>query len=517
MKRNHLVALLVSLSVILIGGLILAGCGTNPSGGGGSTTPFVADIYVSSVNGSDETGDGSLNKPFKTIQKGLDSATSTKEVVGVEAGTYKERLSWPSTTYITLKGVSNSSAILDAENTGRAITLPSKISQQLITIESLTIMNGSTTEYGAGIILSEDYIVLNLKDLVIKNNASTGGGTQGGGIYSSLPNSLLILQNCTFTGNRAEYGGAIFSSSPFIMINCLVKNNSAEGGSANGGGIYFSSPANPYFYGTTIEGNTSSSNAGGILGDTCPATFEYCTIINNSAAGYGAGARFDGAGVVVKFEACLIKGNSSTAGHGGGIYSSAGSSIDIERCVIMNNAAASNSSGGGVCFNSLASAEIVNCIFSGNSAYDGGGIYFDSGGTNEVNIVNSTFVTNEAFHNGSSLYCVNGNEAEILNCIFYGNKDGSIKDLYVATSGTADMSYSRYTAGSTGGTGTITGTANTTEAPSFAVYPTNVALLGPTAITRGGTTEGDVPDKDIYGITRHKPDYVSMGAIEFQD
>lgn len=66
--------------------LLAAACGGGGDGGSGAVTPLPG-IYVHAANGSDLTGDGSPEHPFKTIKRGSQGA-GFGDVVRVGPGTY---------------------------------------------------------------------------------------------------------------------------------------------------------------------------------------------------------------------------------------------------------------------------------------------------------------------------------------------------------------------------------------------------------------------------------------------
>ena len=71
---------------------------------------------------------------------------------------------------------------------------------------------------------------INSTNVVFYNITFTNGNTRGNG---GAINGACIAVNCTFTGNTAEYGGAIALGS---AINCTFTNNTAEYGGAKAQG-----------------------------------------------------------------------------------------------------------------------------------------------------------------------------------------------------------------------------------------------------------------------------------------
>lgn len=65
-------------------------------------------------------------------------------------------------------------------------------------------------------------LTLTITDSRFTNNSSL---TQGGAIYSS---STLILDNCTFTGNKAVSGGGVYCSGDLTITDCQFSGNQIE-------------------------------------------------------------------------------------------------------------------------------------------------------------------------------------------------------------------------------------------------------------------------------------------------
>lgn len=535
MKMYHFVLILASLVLVSLG--FMAGCGNPTGGGGGGGTPFSADIYVSTT-GSDEppNGDGSLAKPYRTIQKGLNEA-GTGEVVGVLAGLYVEAVKWP-VTYegITLRGISRDTAILSGEAGQRCISIEGIAFPQMITIENMTIRNGYANGNGGGISLQEHNITMHLRnvkllenrtdsngaglymrysddkviiqDSIFSGNRVTTNSPYGGGIYQAL-GSLLIIDDTEFSSNYGGNGGGdIFSSGILEVSNCNIHDNSAFD---YGGALYFASGAVPHIINSTIEGNDvpNAGNGGGIYSEGVVATIEGCTFRGNHSFASGGGVKVDGGnGNTTFFNKCRFYDNHAQSG--GAI--SANNMIDLEKCLYVNNTA-ETSNGGALYLTASGSAEIVNCIFKSNKANsEGGGIYANGWG-NEIEIYNCTFVTNEAGGAGSAMEIVNGNGVSINNSIFWFNKKGGGMYEIDSGGGSYDISYCNYESGAI--TGSSTGSHDTFTAPTFESYPNDLHLANDctTEVTQGGTSAG-APSDDYDDVTRTSGNGYSMGAYE---
>ena len=190
-------------------------------------------LYVA-ITGNDESGDGSYDNPFRTIQYAVDVSMHEDTVI-VENGTYFENVS------ITAKNIvlasnhlfSNDyadivSTIIDGGSAGRNIFLYFCWGDMVV--DGFTIRNGNASS-GAGILSS-------LSDNIIRNNIITqnfSSGIGGGGIYVIHSNSI-ITEN-VITGNFAHYyGGGIGLSGG---AGHAIRNNTLTGNYAEykGGGL----------------------------------------------------------------------------------------------------------------------------------------------------------------------------------------------------------------------------------------------------------------------------------------
>ena len=110
-----------------------------------------------------------------------------------------------------------------------------------------------------------------LKNINFKNGFAVNGG---GCIYNE--GDSLIIENCTFENNQADYGGTIYNEGDINIINCnFIKNNGS-------GGIVLSK---------------------GIM------NFSNCNFENNHVDNHGL---FRGADGFSTFENCKFKGNYIT-------------------------------------------------------------------------------------------------------------------------------------------------------------------------------------------------------------
>lgn len=315
-------------------------CGTD--GGGesdGKRSFYVSSNFGSSVPDGNDTYDGSMAKPFATVQKAVDtiaaSGDTTKKytiyVDGTVEPTYADtdlsdetfisiKGTTPSNLDLTIKGLSAvSKAVLNAKqntgNGGRVLT--SKDTS--LTLENLKITGGKVNDCGGIYIISGN---LTLKNCVVTKNESSNCG---GGIHFDGEN--LIVENSEISENKGDSGGicvAASSAKTKIKDSDIIKNSARSGG----GGL-------------------------DLVGES---TIEYCNITDNKA-------------------------EFSTGGGGGLILAFNNKSCKIIKSVIKNNTAGEN--GGGIYINGgTLSLESGAAIRENTAETDGGGIYIRNGSLN---------------------------------------------------------------------------------------------------------------------------------------
>ncbi|MDD5287824.1 MAG: DUF2341 domain-containing protein [Dehalococcoidales bacterium] len=170
---------------------------------------------------------------------------------------------------------------------------------------------------------------------------------------------------------------------------------------------------------TTIDGNQSGSCVKFTSGGTNSAVLDGFTLTNGS--GYALDESFAPVGGGIYNECsptvtnCIFSGNSAEVG--GGMYS-ASSSPTVTNCTFSNNSAINN--GGGM-YNVASSPVVTNCIFSGNSAEVGGGIYNER---SSPAVTNCTFSGNTSGQSGGGMYNIVDSSPTVTNCNFSGNSAG---------------------------------------------------------------------------------------------
>ena len=226
--------------------------------------------------------------------------------------------------------------------------------------------------------------------------------------FDSSAASNISFDGCTFSGFTQDgtiNGGPIYVKGTGAVVltfnDCTFSGNSCNTGGA------------AYFY-----------NSNAIISITD------CTFSGNSSASHGGAIR------ARAFDSLSISGGSfdsnmstNSGVKGGAIYVDGGTTVTIDGTTFSNNIGGTwdvtspSGRGGALLFVSSAAVTVKNATFSGNKASNGGAIHTEKGSS--VYIVNSTFTGNNAT-NGASIRSegADGSLATIIifNSLFSGNK-----------------------------------------------------------------------------------------------
>ncbi len=234
---------------------------------------------------------------------------------------------------LTINGPGADVLAISGNNTSRVIQISS--GNFTVTITGLTIRDGfvSASVAEGGGINNQSTGTVTLNSCYILNNLVNGTGSSGltarGGGINNRPgsNGRMILNNCLVQGNitRAttsvviSTGGGIlnvsFGSQPshLEVYNCLITGNSAStthaGANCWGGGLATNGNNSTTIVNSTISGNSSLDNGGGIYGGGISLNF--VTITGNTASASGGG--FAG-GAITASKNSILAGNSASSG-----------------------------------------------------------------------------------------------------------------------------------------------------------------------------------------------------------
>ena len=252
------------------------------------------------------------------------------------------------------------------------------------TFKNLNIINGYSTDSGAGIYLvGDNSTIINCN---FTNNTVPGSNQDGGAVY--LNGDKSFISNCTFENNTASRnGGAIWTSS----TNGKIYNSTFISNSAESAGAIWCQGNNHNIVNCSFDKNQASSSAGAlaISNGGANSIVQECTFTNNTAINTG------GAIYVWMVPVQILNSNfvNNSAKDSGAIYlnmNNIRSGSTISDSYFISNVATTGN--GGACI--IRGVTVTRCVFDGNIAgQHAGAIYHDYW---EGNIYYCNFTKNHA-------------------------------------------------------------------------------------------------------------------------
>ncbi|MGK0185789.1 MAG: hypothetical protein ACI9R3_001570 [Verrucomicrobiales bacterium] len=115
------------------------------------------------------------------------------------------------------------SVIRDNQGTGDNGAIFNEFKAELLTVERCSFLRNSLTPGGAGAAIASQGL-FSVTDSLFEENSA---GIEGGAL--AIRGKGGHLERCTFSGNHASSGGAIFNRSPLEIVNCTFSGNTASG------------------------------------------------------------------------------------------------------------------------------------------------------------------------------------------------------------------------------------------------------------------------------------------------
>ena len=267
------------------------------------------NILHVSTTGNDESGDGSVNNPYLTIQKGIDEASSMD-------------------TVLVLNGIWQGGVTIDNKQ--------------------ITLMGESMTDTKLNIAVTEPNItIVNNSDTVrVENLKIKRGNAELGGSALNVSNSLVVAKNLDLSNNIGLHGGAIrLSQSEMFLKDSRVYLNSCD---SLGGAIYVEN-SKLEVSGLVLSNNSAHLGGAVYLDLTSTVSVHNSEFLNNGAAWGGAIATV-GSGQLDVSTSTFLQNSSSqgnpnsdpdfpTYGGGGAIYQEYADSLKITECYFATNTA----------------------------------------------------------------------------------------------------------------------------------------------------------------------------------
>lgn len=293
--------------------------------------------------------------------------------------------------YLSIAGPGREALEIDASNVSNAFTINdsfvTSISGMTITSGAVVvsgsdffslidseISNNVTSGVGGGLSLIDSAYFSVIDSTISNNSAYSGGG------ISILSSPGGEIQGSTISGNRTTGSGSIANGGGinFVTFQATAGNdslliesstiaNNSTGRRGNGGGI------NTY----SVLGSNRTSNL----------KISYSRVTNNSSGNAGGGINLVSYDSRNQINTTTISGNS-TLNDGGGLYQRPGSYLTIDQATFSNNSA---DYGGGINGEHM---RIHNSTLSNNSASFGSAILILDDTPENTEISNSTVTQN---------------------------------------------------------------------------------------------------------------------------
>jgi len=405
----------------------------------GCSDVYCGPVWHVATDGNDETGDGSTDYPFATIQNAIDWSGQGDTVL-VTDGTYT--------------GDGNR----DIDPLGKQIVIMSENGPDYTTIDCEA--DSLDPHRGYHIHSGEDTTTI-IDGFTIQNGyapSNEWGRKMGGGI--SCDSSGVKLQDCVIKWNYGnEYGGRRFgaglhfaptqeSETGLVVTDCSFMENYGLALSVTNSGAFPARLTDCVFTGNTVGGVANYhyseiemvrceflANLGdGFLAENNIDLYcDSCVFYGNSGAGvhipladdYHAGINLSG---------CLFESN-----HNGGLIlgidNLCGSYASISDCTFLNN---TGLLGGGISGHEYIWAEYVSvtdCLFERNTAVKGGGVYLRVGSEEPLLFSRCVFKGNSA-DSGAAIYVVETSHASVRfeGCTIAGNLGGGMGTVFAENS-----------------------------------------------------------------------------------
>jgi uncharacterized delta-60 repeat protein len=343
-----------------------------------SSAAFIVDTLTDESDGNFAAGDFSLREAIElaNVHTGLDEIQFAP---GLAGGTITLTVGQLLVNDdLTLTGLGAANLTISGGNSFRVLDLQTNPD---VIISGLTITGGRTTVNGQGGGGIRSTGTLQLNNSIVTSNTTTGAVAEGGGIFQ-IGGSLSIT-NSTVSGNSTtgsgSYGGGISSvNGDVTIVTSTISGNSTASSSGVGGGVIVRGTSTDLQIVDSTISNNQNTGAGSVGGGVAMAvgnlSIVRSTISGNTTTADAGGVGFDsnGTSATALIVNSTISGNTATAGIGGGIANYRGT-LELKHSTVTGNTAPAGS-GSGLASRSdgtlIANTIVLSSIISANTNSD---------------------------------------------------------------------------------------------------------------------------------------------------
>jgi len=347
------------ICVLLLFGVLLGACGSNPSAKTDLTG--VTSYYVRS-DGNDKNTGTSEDNPFGTLAKALEAASKTSVKKITIIGKLVENVSTEH-----LKPVNFLSRKID-DNT----KIPEEI---LITgkpdasADEKAVLTSETTKTRA----------LDILNAAIRlENIEISGCQCAGAVVAVSMGVLTLAKGTKITNNKGDNGAGVFVAGSILIMRDDAEVSYNEG-NYNAGLRFFMGSYGILRDNALVANNKAVHNGGGIgVGDSTIIIKDNATVSSNSAGDVGGGivifspSEKSASQVSISNNAGVINNTAGEAG--GGIFVNEGCKLSLQDTARLTGNTASKAGGGVGTFKSATVTKGPNVIVADNKAPQGADI-----------------------------------------------------------------------------------------------------------------------------------------------
>jgi predicted outer membrane repeat protein len=391
--------------------------------------------------------DASGGGDYLTLGDGMAGATTGDTVLvapGLYAGDGNRDLSLGTRNLVIVSEAGAEETTVDCGGAARAFLINGNQTDATV-IEGFTITNAFADTGGA-------IRISNGSSPVVRSCAFVLNTAEHGGAISIARECGARIRQCAFTDNSAlARGGAAYLYGAWIVE---IDDSSFTGNEAVYGGAVYSSWCSPHITDSTFDENRAEQLGGAIASDLGSLTVASCELTENAAV-HGGGLH--AVGGTLRMHGCEFSSNVAEQ-HGGGAFLNVSPGSTVSDCSFTANNGGWRG-GGAYCFCN-SSPSITRTTFAGNvSGYLGAGVFLTNstawisgcdfiangaatagGGTCSLDcdavVTGCTYAENASSYGGGAY--VSGGVPTVSGCIFRGNsgEGGAAVALYSGAAGT---------------------------------------------------------------------------------